>query len=1043
MKSTVLTRNSIKTRITLATLAIVLACLWLLSYYTHQTLRRDMEQVLGEQQQSTATLLAAQVNGELELRRHALERIAAELEPAMRAGGAAVQELLEQRPVLLDLFNAGVLVCAVDGTALADAPPPALRVGVNYLDVHVVASALREGRSAIGDPFIGKTLHSPVFGITAPIRGADGTVIGVIAGVVNLGLPVFLDQITENRYGKSGGYLLVDERNRTIVTASDKTRVMEKLPPPGVNAGIDRIISGHSDTGVLINARGVEVMVSSRRVPLTGWAMLASLPTVEAFAPIRQAQQRTLVATLLLTVLAAAAIAWLLRRELTPLQKTARLLATRSDTRALLPVAHDDEIGQLVGAFNRLLETLGARESALAASEARYRSLFHDFVEESPYGLWMTDEAHRITFVNRVVPRIVGITAEALIGRKVPDDFASAGIPGILANYRAALDTGQPTPYECLVRSPSGAPMWQGGWFTPLYADGAFLGMLCSVEDISARKRTEERVYELNRNFVAFLESTRDFIYFKDTDGHFRFCSHALAAITGHSNWREMIGKSDFDVFPEASAARYRDDERTIIASGQPLNDRVEEYQDVSGKHGWVITNKWPLFDEHGRVVGLFGISADISERRRTEEELEQYRLHLEELVVSRTAELAQARDAAEAANRAKTAFLANMSHEIRTPMNAIVGMTNILRRSGATPQQGERLTQIDQAARHLLDVINDILDIAKVEAGKLALDIAPVAVCGLFEQVRTIVSTRAQSKGIELVIECPEHPPLPDKLLGDPLRLLQALLNYTTNAIKFSERGRVTLRATVDNDYGDALLVRFAVKDSGIGIDAQALPRLFNAFEQADNSTTRKYGGTGLGLAITRRLAQLMGGEVGVDSTPGVGSTFWFTARLAKGEAPEPPSATSVNSVAASDAMDADAEQRIRDAYAGVRILLADDEPVNLAVAQFILEEAGLTVDTATDGRQAIEKASAVAYAAILMDMQMPVVDGLEATRAIRALAGPAHPPIIAMTANAYADDRRRCLDAGMDDFLVKPFDPAALFSTLERWLSARAARQ
>jgi PAS domain S-box-containing protein len=1027
MKAILLARHSIKTRTTLATLAIALACLWSLSYYTSRTLREDMERVLIEQQSSTATLLAAQVSGELEFRLKALERVAQEAAPVMSQGPAALQDFLEQRSILLELFNAGVLACDVAGTTLADAPPPAKRLGVNYLDVLVVASALREGRAGIGEPFIGKTLHSPVFGISVPIRATDGTVIGALSGVVNLGLPSFLDRITDNHYGRSGGYLLVDERNRTIVTASDKTRLMEKLPPPGVNAGIDHIISGRGDSGVLVNARGVEVMVSSRRIPFTGWAMVASLPTDEAFAPIRTMQQRMQIATLLLTLLATGAMALLLRRQLAPLQSAAAQLAGQTDARQALPIVRNDEIGVLIGAFNRLLATLWSREAELSASEARYRALFHDFIEESPYGLWMTDSHHRITFVNRAMPRVAGFGAESLVGRRVPDDFADAGIACILANYRAALDAGRPTPYECLVTLPSGATLWQGGWFTPLQDGDVFLGMLCSVEDISTRKETEERVNELYRNFVAFLESTRDFIYFKDIDSRIRFCSQALARFTGHRSWRDLIGKHDRDIFPPETAKLYEEEERQVFEKGKSLLDRIDPYRHNDGKEGWVSTNKWPLIDDQGRVVGLFGISTDITARRRTEAELEQHRHHLEELVASRTAELAQARDAAEAANRAKTTFLANMSHEIRTPMNAILGMVNILRRSGVSDEQAVRLNQIDAAAKHLLDVINDVLDIAKVEAGKLELQATALDIRGLLEQVRGVIADRAQNKGISVSIECAAFP---GTLLGDPMRLLQALLNYATNAVKFSERGSITLRALVAHEDARTLVVRFEVADTGIGIDKSTLSRLFNAFEQADNSTTRKYGGTGLGLAITRRLAQLMGGDVGVDSTPGVGSTFWFTARLAKAPYPAAVPAAAATPDAAASA--ADAEQRLRREFAGTRVLLVDDEPVNLAVAQFMLEDVGFVVDSASDGAQAVARASRTAYALILMDMQMPVVDGLEATRRIRALAGGRHTPIIAMTANAYEDDRRRCLAAGMDGFLVKPFEPVALYATL-----------
>jgi CheY-like chemotaxis protein len=263
--------------------------------------------------------------------------------------------------------------------------------------------------------------------------------------------------------------------------------------------------------------------------------------------------------------------------------------------------------------------------------------------------------------------------------------------------------------------------------------------------------------------------------------------------------------------------------------------------------------------------------------------------------------------------------------------------------------------------------------------------------------------------------------------LIGDPTRLQQAVLNYATNAVKFTEAGSVVLRTVKLHEAADSVLVRFEVEDTGIGIPPETLPRLFNAFEQADNSTTRKYGGTGLGLAITRRFAKLMGGDVGVETAPGAGSTFWFTARLKKGAAAGPTQSVAI----------ADAEAYIRRHHGGSRILVVDDEPTNREVAQLHLEAAGLVVDQAEDGAEAISLAQDTSYAAVLMDMQMPTLDGLEATRLIREIPGYRQTPIIAMTANVFAEDRARCLDAGMNDFLAKPFDPSALYTTLLRWMN------
>jgi hypothetical protein len=674
-------------------------------------------------------------------------------------------------------------------------------------------------------------------------------------------------------------------------------------------------------------------------------------------------------------------------------------------------------------------EALRAAKEAAEDSLQNERSLMAAIVESSEDAIIGKTLDGTIATWNRGAEAIFGYAASEIVGRPI-DTLIPPERREEEKQFLAAMLAGESIKhFETERICKKGHRIDVSITVSPIRdKDGRIIGASKIARDITEHKQSVVALAESRHLLQTIIDTVPVRIFWKDRDFRYLGCNPAFAQDAGKTTPDEVVGRSDEQLAWANRADLYRADDQGVMESGVPKLFYDEQVSTQSGGTIWVRTAKVPLRSRDSAVIGVLGLYEDITERKQVEVELEQHRHHLEDLVQSRTAELADAKTAAEAANIAKSNFLANMSHEIRTPLNGILGMAHLLRRAGVTPAQADKLDKIDTAAQHLLGIINDILDISKIEAGKFALEESPIGIASVLANVKSILFERARAKGIVLRIETEA---LPSGLHGDPTRLQQAVLNYATNAVKFTETGTVTLRASALEIGDESALVRFEVSDTGIGIAAETLPRLFGAFEQADNSTTRRYGGTGLGLAITRRLAGLMGGKVGADSTAGVGSTFWFTARLKRMSAAEQASVVVET---------ADAEKMLRQRHSGRRILVADDEPLNLEVAKVLLEDTGLIADVAEDGAEALRMAGATSYDAILMDMQMPHLDGLEATRRIRQLPGYEQTPILAITANAFAEDRTSCFEAGMSGFLAKPFDPEALYANLLSCLDQRS---
>ncbi len=685
--------------------------------------------------------------------------------------------------------------------------------------------------------------------------------------------------------------------------------------------------------------------------------------------------------------------------------------------------------GRLGSAFNKMVEQRQRTESVARAGEERLQTVF-DSLQLLVVSL---DRNGAVTYCNDYLLQAIDRRRHELIGKNwfdlcIPEPAAVKEL------FRQVIGGGEVIPhYENEVLTKGGARL-RVLWSNTLNRDGndGISGTTSIGSDVTEQRKAEQELAQSRQTLRTLVDGNPESLFLVDRQGVIlsanRTCARRL-----NKSIEQLVGSSIYDLLaPEVAATRRAWMEKAFTTA------LPQSFRDSRAL--WQFENHIsPITGSSGEVESIAILSIDITDKLRAEtelvranEELRRSNEELEQRVAARTRELTtlngalrEAKEQAEAANQAKGEFLANMSHEIRTPMNAIIGLTHLLLQTDLTTKQHEYLDTITSSARHLLGIINDILDLSKLEAGSLRIEQTPFLLGELLEQVVGLVAVQAAEKGLTVQTVVAEG--VPDSLLGDPLRLEQILLNLLSNAVKFTPQGEITLRVRPGGGDGDprSLQLLFAVQDTGIGMDEKTLAQLYRPFTQADSSTTRLYGGTGLGLSICKRLVEMMGGEISVQSCPGSGTTFAFHLRFAVGgQRPRTPRTPAFKG-----------QRGLR----GCRLLVAEDQQINLQIAKELLESAGATVETAHNGAEAVAAVQdhGERLDGILMDIQMPVMDGYTATRQIRQLYPPDRLPIFAMTAHVFDEERERCMQAGMNGHLPKPLEVRRLFTLLGAYLS------
>ncbi|MDD2367585.1 MAG: response regulator [Desulfuromonadaceae bacterium] len=1006
--------NSIRNKLILAISIFIALTLLAISVGTYKYFLHETKILISDQQFSFVSSMASELDNSITTAHRAIINVAKGIPASAVNNPDEAQKWLDQRLGTKSIFGSGLFLFTPDGHLLAESPFIPNRRGKDFSFRDYYKNTVSTGNPQISNPYASSRNGNPSIMMTAPVFDSRGQMICIMGGVLDLLADnSILHSLAHKKLGQ-GGYLYLYTPDRTMIMHPDASRIMKQDVKPGVNKLYDDALEGFEGSGETVNSKGLHFLASFKRLQSTGWILAANYPASEAYKSANDFKKYITAGTIA-AFLAAIALAWRLGIGITrPLSlftvQINALARTESDKRMRLQNSRNDELGTLAGSFNALMDDVHRSEQELKATGARFRQMFEG---HSAIMMMIDRRSGQIVDANGAAADFYGYTVEQLRNMNIAE--INQLQPDIVNAELEHAAAGEQSIFVFPHRLADGSIRTVEVHSTPI-VEGEKVTLYSIIQDITDRLAAEEEAAYAVEQAAQIFRVTPSATFTVDLDKIVTSWNDAMCRATGFTA-EEAIGRecSFFAVMPcKGRCGLYAAD------LPKPLIARECTILNKKGENLVISKNVDYLRDSAGKIIGGIESFEDVTEQKLAEEKL----IAFAALMEQKNAELGAALIAAEDATTAKSRFLATMSHEIRTPMNGVIGMTGLLLDTKLTDEQRGYVEIVNKSGENLLGLINDILDFSKIEAGKLDIESLDFDLRTTIEDTAEMLCIWASQAGLELI--CRIDTEVPSYLKGDSGRLRQIIINLVGNSIKFTHEGEIVIGAALHSEDEKSVVIRFDIRDTGIGMPADRLEAVFSPFTQVDGSTTRKYGGTGLGLAICKQLTELMGGEIGVESEVGKGSTFWFTARFEKQTSFEPQKSEPSENVD----------------ITGTKVLVVDDNSTHRMLMITLLSHWGCSYETAPDGETALAlmaeaQRDGEPFRIALIDQMMPGLDGLELGRRIKADPLLESTILIMVTALGSRGDSILLKELGFSGYLHKPVRQAQLYKCIAECIS------